>query len=386
MILFFRILADFCWNYKAVATVLNVLVIVFFIKKLLTNKIDTKVITVYNVLGIILGLLIFSFALKVNETTLKIFIKIFVSIILFVYGCYATDIFKSSQKILLLSIGIICFELLFSVLGLGYKDWGAVRTFTGFYFFKTDLALSMVISMSYVLYFYDKNIKIKIALILISFYLVFISNARIHLLTSIMLVLMYLVQSYILTKPTRAILTISTVSLGFVVVFSLLLYLTNIAGDNFLSLDVKDPFGGGNTQGRDKIWEVIIEKFNKADFVDQFLGLGLSFDSDVNQKFSETGDGNNSHNGYLFMMVSIGYLGLSLFLLYISMIYRRFVFLSKKFFDVQRTTLLMLFLSHTMIFLVSNISNVNLMFQQQTWFFFYFAGVLYNRKYFQTRF
>lgn len=380
MFLFFRIVADIFWNIKAVSIALNIVMFAWAIWYIIKIKLKKSLLAVYAVLLLFLLLFTFSLFQKIDSQSVNIFFKVFFSVFLFVIGLKSSTIISDSEKIAKFSIVLVLLHLGLSFMHIGYQYWGDVFTFSGLYFFKTDLALAMVISTVYILYFTSINTLLKYALTACAFYLIFISNARIHLLSSFLIIVFYFFRKPIVEKPGRVL--IVGLPLLLVSFLGFLLLVQFMLPRGLLLVDLNNFYSESNTQGRSVIWETLLSHFNQAGAASRLFGMGLTADLQINSRFGQSDEVYNSHDGFLYLMISTGYAGCIAFFVFTGLIFRRFFKVAKTFrFDRSKNTYIMMFLSHAAIFYISNLSNVNLIFQQQTWFFFFWAGVLYNRKY-----
>ena len=382
MPLFYRFIADFFWNYKGLSIAVNLYCLYCLFKCLFVGKLKTLPKSSSLILIIFFFVVLNSFLIKTDDQSTKIFLKITFSCFMFFIGVYDRGFFKDSKRISLLCLCFIFIELLLSLNSTGYQFWGDTKTFSGYFFFKTDFALAVVISLSYILYFFQYRKRIQYCFILISVYLVYIANSRIHLVSAFLIIAVYFSRRVLLKKSQQYILIWIPVILCVFYIINIIVSQLNTS-NNYLTIDFNNFFTAGNLQGRDQIWTVLLKKFSVADEIGKFFGLGLSADIQINNKFAEDNNSNNAHNNYLYILISLGYLGSVLFLLFSLLSIIRFVKLSKIYReDKKRSILLLMFITNTIIFFTSSFSTATLIFQQHTWFYLYSVGILYNSYYF----
>lgn len=381
MFLIFRIIADVLWEYKVISVLANAIMFLVAAKYIGEIKFTVKSFIISIILLSFILIMTLSFSKLVNAESSLIFFKATLSIFLFIIGMHSKRIASDSAIIAKMGLFLILLHLVFSVLKIGYQMWGGANTFSGLYFFKTDLALSMVISLVYALYFLKiKNIY-KILLILICLYIVFLTNARIHLLTSFLVLVLFFFKKQILASPKKIFfIGAPVIAISFIL---FILFVQLFLPPDLLLIDVANFYSNNNMQGRNVIWDTLISKFSASNISSQVFGLGLTADVKINARYADTEEVFNAHSSYLYILISFGYIGCILFLTFLSMVIKRFFDLAKIYKnDLLKGNLLMVFLSIWIIFFVSSFSSVMLIFQQLMWFFFFWGGVLFNKKYF----
>lgn len=384
MVLFFRILADTLWNVKLVAILLNAVVVLWFIRIIFHKPISKSVLPLYSIIGLLIVNIVYAFYNDQGDSV-NIFFKVLCTFLVFVLGVNDTTVWRDSGRIEKLSMALLGIQLIMSLVGLGYQLWGGINTFSGFYYFKTDLALAVVIGLIYILYSGSLGKWVKIGACVVSLYLIFISNARIHLMTSFLIIILYLFQQRILHN-SRKIILLGTplVLVAFIVVIALVQ--TFFASSGLLLIDFEHFYSEENMQGRNVIWETLLDKFSATDGVNKLFGMGLTADVRISERYGHSQEVYNSHNGYLYLLISLGYVGLVLFFLFSWIIWSKFFKLSVgQQVNPLQGKMLMMFLSFAIIFYVSSFTNVTLIFQQETWFFIYYAGLLFNAVYFPQK-
>ncbi|WP_231427206.1 O-antigen ligase [Pedobacter sp. Leaf250] len=384
MFIIFRIIADILWQFKIVSVLVNISMLLAVVGMLYRFKFTTvNIFPIFTLVFFIIVILL-SFLRLVDTETSIIFFKTIFSIFLFVIGMVTKRIFRDSVIAAKISIGLIIIHVILAIAKIGYQTWGGAYTFSGLYFFKTDLALSMVLSLIYLLYFGDLKPLFRFLLVLIGLYIIFITNARIHLLSSFLILVIYYFREKIINSPKKTILIgAPLIAIGFLL---FLLIIQQFLPPDLLLVDLNDFYSDSNMQGRNVIWETLISKFQVSSIIDQFFGLGLTADVRINSLFANTEEVFNAHSTYLYILISFGYVGCLLFLSFVFQMFKRFFKLAidcKN--DQLKQKILMVFFSIWIVFLVSSFSSVSLIFQQLMWFVFLWAGVLFNSHIFKSK-
>ncbi|MBS2097107.1 O-antigen ligase family protein [Carboxylicivirga linearis] len=388
MILILRILADILWFIKPVNISVNIILLIPFLRQIKRGKIRKSLlgqILKYMVL-IFLLLFIVSYCRDISTGSTKLIFKIAFSFIMFYYGTqYKGDLEIFLKKICNFSIiGLITFFFL-SFIPASYQNWGDKNTFVGLYYFKTDMALSIVIFLSFAIIDNIKKMYLFL-LTIISLYLIIITNARIHLLSFFFLICLRVIPNSIFNNLRRKLLYVVPIFI-FISLLFLKLYFEHIASADTLkvSFSEEELFSGENTQGRNVIWLSVLDGFFKENGINKIVGTHLLQDEEYVYKYSKLS--HNAHNGYLFVLVSTGVIGLLLFLIIIFIIFDRLINLGQMMFDFNLLRknefsykILFITIVHLFVFVITNLTNNSILFQQQTWFFMFFAGILYNKK------
>lgn len=312
-----RLLVDYFWGVKALSVLHSSTAGFMLIRRLKRGLVGGAIVSdlfliIFSVLAL-LNFLMFPFGNLVDLIKL-------LSIPLFYFLGRFSFLDVINYKLLgCISFLSIFLLLLMSITGFGYIYWGNYLTFTGGYFFKTDLALSVLILFSFALaFFLPKNYFISITLVILTGWLVWISNARISLLALFLSITVLFYYRY-RGKGFFSLLIYSF--LGGVFIFAIA-YISQQSGDGkYLGFDWFDFWGEKNLQGRNWIWLAIIQYYNEYDFVNKMIGGGLSADVFATDKYSMAFGLENSraHNAFLYLLVCLGFLGLfSFFIVLIS--------------------------------------------------------------------
>jgi hypothetical protein len=186
----------------------------------------------------------------------------------------------------------------------GWTYWGAVHTFKGFYYFKTDLAFALVTSLVLIgLYFGYRMRPMFVFSLAVAGAQVVLSNSRLNYLAfGLLLLFVIWMNGARLSRLVGAVFII-----GSIAAMGALLY----DPVNFLS-----PFDTADlnrfTQGRESIWRILYERgWQTASIADAIFGRGLGFDSELIGEhgfgFAET---HNAHNEFIHLLLTQGLLGL----------------------------------------------------------------------------
>lgn len=306
---------------------------------------------------------IFTFSLLRNIEGFSVYVKISSGFFLYYLGrmyykYWPKYLFQLQRGFLI----ILVITMMSYFTGTGFTQWGSVNTFTGYYFFKTDLATAMA-QCTVVFCLLPGLKKIDYLILAICSYFIIISNTRMYyFIIFILLFLIFYYQKY----PNKRIRINGKFYILIVASIIGLLIILNIIGqyvEGFLLFkfdNASDLMDGGNTQGRNQIWEGIYSYFAKQDFLTRLIGIDLISES--------LHGGNESHNVYLKILYSTGYLGIGLYLLFIITV---FYFINK----VKSSRLFYVTSSLFGIFLLGGISYSTILSTQVSWLPMFFIGV-----------
>jgi hypothetical protein len=212
----------------------------------------------------------------------------------------------------LFSLGMAIVFFLVSISGYGYKNWGHVSTFTAGYFFKTDLAISALILLTFIFSVYSNRLILTIGFLACG-YVIYKTNARIALpLIIVIPFITVLIKSGNFKNISLKLL--SRVGVAAAIGMCLFLFL-DFGGGRMLGFDFSNPFSAANTQGRTVIWSALMRSFSEASLINKLLGMGLSSDILATRFYSESThlEGVRAHNSYLYLLLSVGILGSFIF-------------------------------------------------------------------------
>ena len=247
----------------------------------------------------------------------------FMTVLLLSYSGSLQDIFKIVSPFVFfammvvvvdswLSISMIAASLLvvfgnFALLptSFGWVDWGDAHTFRGFYFFKADLAYSLsfaILALGYV-----NRFRLSAFLLLVIAFAaieVILSNSRLNYLTfGIVLVFVSIKGGSGVARFAR----FGLMGLIFAATFYFLFDSTKSLG-----FDTHDSHAF--TQGRDTIWEVLVDSgLAKFSPIEWLFGQGLFADILIYSRGHTSGDIHGAHNELLHLLITQGISGLAIY-------------------------------------------------------------------------
>lgn len=280
-------------------------------------------------------------------------------------------------------LGFICLTALaaFSTAAfadIGYQYWGSVATFSGGYFFKTDMAISALILLSIVSSTLTSRLAAVVAAALAT-YIVVKTNARIALPLAIAIpAVAILVRAGHIQK-------LNTKAIGYFCLIAgigmSLFLLIDFSALGLLAFDFSDPMSAANTQGRVVIWAALLELYSQADPLRKLIGLGLGADAAATSMYSESLqlEGVRAHNSYLYLLICTGVLGSALFTGLLISISRRVPILLLHG-DRQSMIAGILFATLILIFLWTSLTTEIIIRAQLMALVFYLAGIVVQRN------
>lgn len=386
LLFFLRFVSDYFWEYKAISLLGAVASLMSIVAVSLKKLRHRPRLEIYRneLLILILALIFFVNALiyRSPENTLIVG-KVIISISMFFLGRHLHS--SKNKYVYTLYIPIYLLIIYSFISGSGFQQWGDVTTFSGGYFFKTDLALALTIFTVFLL-ISDVHQMFKVMFVALNFLIVFYSNARVYYVIFPLVCFVYYYREFVFANARYTLkmaASLMLLTLVFIQVFSFII--KNISsGSNLLFFDFSQGFSSVNTQGRNIIWENLILHYADSGIVKQMFGAGLTADVDYAQNLYWL-EGFNAHNTYLYLLVSLGALGLFVFLCFIYVSLKRFMKIaSSNVLSSFEKENLFCFLSFAIIFLISGLTNVTIIFQQVSYFFFFYCGFLYNKNMFPS--
>lgn len=188
----------------------------------------------------------------------------------------------------------------------GWTNWGGVRTFKGYYYFKTDLAYALTFSV--LIYALASRYVIcgsLILLVLLAGAQIVLANSRLNYVTFALVVLFSAIKSGF---SVRNLIQFSILS-GTLALVAALLY----DPSKLLGFETHDP--EAFTQGRNVIWDRLIDSLAANDLLQWIFGRGLFADLSLSfQFFSSAAEAYDAHNEYLHLLYTEGLLGTGLYL------------------------------------------------------------------------
>lgn len=375
-IIFLKPLIDMIWQIKAVTLIMVIMSFVLLFKSLKRVKVDfINIIVFWLMFQSVVSLLN-----NLSNNNMIAFIKVFSNLIMILIGRDNYEKNKEISNLLCKSFVLVLItNVIIIALGKGQIQWGNSLTLKGIYYFKTDFALAIMQIFIFFRYIPDKYKFIRrIIMYFICPVLILLSNARVYLIVIIIeLACSYVEYLETNNKINKFKIDIKTIAIGVIFVYSGILMVSELGKTelfkslNLISFDMNAKDGGlmseSNTQGRDVIWEGILNGISNEPVINKVLGIDYVSDKTMNDKFAD------SHNTYLKILFSFGYLGCILFgiLIFVSMMY-----VNREENKKLKFTYIMLLVSY----IVSGISYSSIVFTQQSWIFFLYLGMIVRYK------
>jgi len=308
-ILISRFIVDYFWAFKALSILHCILALALTL--IMLTGIKHKKIKICNADIVLLVFTSFVLAVTLRSPTQDSIVEMskFLSYLLF-YFIGRTLPARIGNPTLLGAAAVFFLVTLSSMalIGVGYKQWGNAYTFTGGYYFKTDLAIAALIFLTIAIATLRQKTLLLISIVCAG-YLVFKSNARIAL----PLVLIIPATIIIARRKSPTKLNLKTTALiGVSALIGILSFaLIDFKSLGMLGFDFTDPLSAANTQGRTVIWSAIIKSYIESDYLSKLFGQGLDADIKATSAFSESADveGFRAHNSYLYLLISVGIIG-----------------------------------------------------------------------------
>ncbi|MFC4597458.1 hypothetical protein [Cohnella hongkongensis] len=377
-------LADMLWSVKTFNLLLIACVFVFSLAHLFRLR-PLKI----NLALLLLSLLFLrSLAADMNEITVGVFLKVVSAFLLFFLAQMASDGQKTIGMIAASFLPPVLYILYQAVTGSGYQYWGSVYTFVGPYYYKTDLAICVILSViffrKYLFFnrFRSGKAAAAVYMFVIAPQLILMANSRMLLIVYAVILIGTIVEYFRYKERT-----FSSWKRNAIVVYSLLLIVAGYAlyvnfylpkGALVIEVQSGEIFSASNTQGRSEIWSSIAANYFKGDLLNLAFGYSINKDHEFDTVLHA-----DAHNAWLKVMVSCGLVGLFVYMAAIGMAIGRLRGLlrdrlrQKSDYFVLMTALLVL-----LSYLFSGISQSNIIFTQSSWYAFYFMGLIFNPKLF----
>lgn len=303
-----KILADMFWQFPVLDMLLLGFALVILGLHLPQSRVSYGLPDAASVL--LLTLLTFSFSKSVDGAV--VFFKMASAITLYFLGRESSESFNEAVKgVLIASIFVLILNAATFVSGAGFQTWGDANTFSGPYYFKTDLASAMSLVLITGLYYINQPI-IKIIYLIVCSLLIVASNARAYY------IILLLTGGLYITYRLNIRITVKLAIYGLVGILGAL-YLLNwifstgifqdmgYVGIQFDSLS--DLFDAANTQGRNAIWDDLFSRISSGGLGAQLLGFDLTGDIVV-----VNGSEYGAHSLYVGLLYNTGVIGLACFM------------------------------------------------------------------------
>ncbi len=318
LVMVLKPISDMIYTTRAFDMVLLGLAIVAVPIGMYTTKYTVQKIDVIPLIW--LALCILSLFMSGEETVWLVWGKVMSIFPIYVLGKFISSkdevMIVRLVRISLLIVLITNLIVLFS--GNGYQTWAqGARTFSGTYYFKTDLALAM--SQVILLYLNDNKLRIRNYIILtVAIVLAILSNSRIYFAIILLLILVCGVWAHNVGRKLNFTKLLITVGIGIVLSIFLLVVLARIPffrERNFISFTTDGTLHDMliyNLMYRNIIWKDVLEYFYQSGAVFIFWGKGFTFDIPWY----------DPHNLYLTVLYKFGILGIIALIMLISWAWR----------------------------------------------------------------
>ncbi len=376
-LIFIKFICDYFWELKLLNVLYTFLVSMLFLFLFFSMKMNYKVLKSDIAMVVLTFIFLFSF-LRSDDYSLGVidFLKLFPLIFLYGVGRLWRWNINIKYSAIFSFISLIFLAFL-ALIGEGYIYWGSVHTFTGGYFFKTDMAMAVMLFLIFILAS-NVNYKIKFLAFFISMVLVFLGNSRI---TIPIIFLIGFLSFYDILKIYQRIGKSIIITISFAILTIFTLSFIDFSKFGMIGFDISDPFSDSATQGRTHIWEAVLNYYYTLPIHEKIFGAGLASDMIAAKNFSDISqfETSRAHNSYLWMLVCIGWFGIISFFSFILCVFLEIKLKIKRNINVSRDTFL-IFLSLLILFLVMSFSAEVIIRTQLTYFLFLYAGLCCNRK------
>ena len=266
--------------------------------------------------------------------------------------------------------------------GNGYKYWGDVYTFTGGYFYKTDLAIASLIFIT-VVFVYLNNKNVLFIAFICAVYLIFKSNARIAL--PLVLILPFYIKfnlqkNFNKISSKKIIIGLVYLSIGMALLSSI-----DFRAFGMLGFDFSDPYSDANMQGRTYIWHSILQAYRNSDAFEKIFGLGFGADIRATNLLSDNVqlEGSRAHNSYLYLLVCMGLLGSTVFYYLLFTIYSKIPFVLR--YGSKGAVKISLLAGSFLILFVWLSMTTEIVIRPQLMILFFFFSGLHVRQYIKLK-
>lgn len=309
LIVFGRIVSDYLWDYKALSiahSLLTVILAIFVLAKL--KKSSIKICNTDRLFLVFIAFATIALAKSPSDDSIIIFLKITTYLSIYFVGRVIPPNMAKARLLGICALALLMGLTVFALAGKGYETRGAVSTFTGGYFFKTDLAISALILFAITFTTLSNKLLLTLSL-LFSAFLIFKSNARIAL--PMVLILPVIAVMLPRGKLTKISFKTIALTLTFATIGMALFTLIDFQSLGMLGFDFSDPYSASNTQGRSIIWGAILQSYSNANILNQLTGMGFDADTIATAGFtgSENIEGLRAHNSYLYLLICMGVFG-----------------------------------------------------------------------------
>jgi hypothetical protein len=204
----------------------------------------------------------------------------------------------------------------------GWVYWGSVHTFKGFYLFKTDVSYSLAVSvLTYAAWNRYKPTPEFLVLALLAVIMVVLANSRANYIT------MGMVLAFVAYKNGARPAVLAGYAAFLAVLGGVVIFMYDPT--KYLGFDTSNM--GGFSQGRDRIYEVLL-RYGLATYgpLEILFGRGLYADLLIYMQNVSDGEAHGAHNDVLYQITTQGIAGLTLNLVGWYLVYRITVSNGKK--------------------------------------------------------
>lgn len=322
----------------------------------------------------ILGLMLLFFLSFLRDTGgLAVFVKIESCFLLYYLGrVYGNRIVDNGKWLALAAYIVIYLNLIVRFIHFGYKLTANDLNDGGMYYYKTDLAIGVIIASIFI-YVFGKNKVLKIITIaLVASYLVLYSGARMQQPVLILLYALFVLNLCVKIDSFKRKIIYNVMA----AVFAILIVAVLVAIQFFPFEKYEEALHATIHQNtllerifhaRHIYWFDIFYFMREQSFLKRTIGF------DMNSIWTRNIYRDRAHSEYVTFFYEIGYLGIVLFLGFIKNIMNKAAV-------VKNNQLRKAFIYLIAVFLITGLTIETLEYTQMSWFTFLFAGALITEE------
>lgn len=379
--LFCKQIVDVLYQYKILDYGMVLFALILILYKIWKDKLYTNIrefISLADVIVLVL-MVVYVMAFLRYPSAYGTFFKVESCFFIYFLGrVYGEEIMKHGKLLAIAGYIVVYANLIYRFYQFGFKFFVTgpevvLLNLGGLYYYKTDLAIGMIIAVLFI-YMFSENRWLKwITVLPICGYMVFYSSARMPQL--IMVAEYILILFCELEKRTRFELKITPKFIKVVtgIVFSLMIaFFVVLQFFPFEKVEagLKMDIGLGSTienmmHSRHIVWWDILKYFSEQSFLTRVFGIDLA------TEYMHNAENIRAHSAYIKQIYATGYIGCSMFLMFVSSVLLQ---LSKG--KNKKTVYISLVL--WMMFLGTGLTIESLEATQMSWFPMLFAGILFT--------
>lgn len=379
--LFCKQIVDVLYQYKILDYGMVLFALILILYKIWKDKLYTNIrefISLADVIVLAL-MVVYVMAFLRYPSAYGTFFKVESCFFIYFLGrVYGEEIMKHGKLLAIAGYIVVYANLIYRFYQFGFKFFVTgpevvLLNLGGLYYYKTDLAIGMIIAVLFI-YMFSENRWLKwITVLPICGYMVFYSSARMPQL--IMVAEYILILFCELEKRTRFELKITPKFIKVVtgIVFSLMIaFFVVLQFFPFEKVEagLKMDIGLGSTienmmHSRHIVWWDILKYFSEQSFLTRVFGIDLA------TEYMHNAENIRAHSAYIKQIYATGYIGCSMFLMFVSSVLLQ---LSKG--KNKKTVYISLVL--WMMFLGTGLTIESLEATQMSWFPMLFAGILFT--------